>query len=342
MGLLDWLWGRNGADPSAADDARVEQAIETAVRGTDPRLRLVSGYRERLEPAVRTALAYCGQLIRALPDSLDASPAAWSGSAAMRAFLARADDLRGVLARSPEVREFLFKPKYAGAESVFAVLTMAREQRTVLGSALIGETLHRDVAQRTVSFSEHRVAAPRASEEQLRAELESRAFEHLIIEALANIGAERALDCVPDDPRGLLETRMRLMRDARGGLDALFIGPQESQAKFRLLREELVETERQLDARCNTPGMFNHYLERVIAVLANPDRVVTLGHVSLWLDAMNVVCRPEDAGAAEVHISEITSRTPEPSTRTVALIHFPRSTVPPGGLAWDEAARLLA
>lgn len=339
MGLLDWLWQRGGNDQAAADEARVAEAIETAVRGVDPRIRLVSGYRERLEPAVGTALAYCDELIAALPDPLDASAAGWSADPTMRAFLARADDLRGVLARSPEVGEFVANARYADAETIFAVLTMVREQRMVLGTALVGDALRADVMQETVSFSAHRVGAPRSTEERLRAELESRAYEHLVIEALAQICSDQAL---ADEPqRGLLAARLQLMRGARGGLDGLFVAPQESQAKFRLLREELAATEGQVEAGHGGIGRFDDYLERVIGVLANPDRVVGVERVGLWLDAMNIVRAAGSAGAAEVCVTEITNRAHEPSTRTVALIRFPRNAVPPRGIAWDEAARLL-
>lgn len=341
MGLLDWLWGRSGTSQAVADEARLAQAIETAVRGTDPRIRLVSGYRDKLEPAVSTALAYCEELIAALPDPLDASAAGWSADPTMRAFLARADDLRGVLARSPEVGEFVADAQYAGVETIFAVLTMVRERRTVLGTALVGDALRADVMQETVSFSAHRVGAPRSTEERLRAELESRAYEHLVIEALAQICSDQALADEPPPQRGLLAARLQLMRGARGGLDGLFVAPQESQAKFRLLREELAATESQVEAGQGGIGRLDDYLERVIGVLADPSRVIAVERVGLWLDAMNIARAPGAAGAAEVRITEITTRAHEPSTRTVALIRFPRSAVPPRGLAWEEAAKLL-
>ena len=53
MGLLDWFKNRQSQfDPDSPSDELTLRAIDKAVALTNPRLKLVRGYQERLAPAV--------------------------------------------------------------------------------------------------------------------------------------------------------------------------------------------------------------------------------------------------------------------------------------------------
>jgi len=58
-------------------------------------------------------------------------------------------------------------------------LTSIAPGRT-LGMDLVGDQVHRDVPQVTVSFSAHRLLDPAASADETRRQLKRRAFDHLL------------------------------------------------------------------------------------------------------------------------------------------------------------------
>ena len=337
MGILGWLHGSLESD----DDVRIVDAMEAAVRGTDPRIRLVKGYRRRLRPAVERALEYCRELVEAIPGPFNASIEGWSTDPTVRALFTSAEELRGILSRSLEVSEFVASPANAEVHSVFGILSMVRTEHVVLGAALQGEFVRVDVPQRTVSFSHHAVRAPRGSEANLRRELEWRAFEHLVLEALEHVTflQERRTRLVCE--RRLLRSRLSLMTGARAGLDGLHVLPEEDTTTFRRLRDELVENERELEAMQESLGNLEDYLERVVEVLGDPGSVVRIERASTRLTALNVVAENDRDAAVDLMLAEFSVHAPTPAKRTVAIIRFPRAELIPRRLALDEAAKLL-
>lgn len=86
MGILDWFKNRPGQyDPDRASAELIDWAVDKAVTLTNPRLKLLSGYRQRLAPAVATTIAYLRAQATALPPVHPLSAAAWSGDPALRA-----------------------------------------------------------------------------------------------------------------------------------------------------------------------------------------------------------------------------------------------------------------
>lgn len=78
---------------------------------------------------------------------------------------------------------------------------MAFKEQRVFGMALHGEMVQRDVAQTSISFSDHRTRMCGHDEARLRRIVGVEVFEYLLAHALAQIGEER------DERRELQETR---------------------------------------------------------------------------------------------------------------------------------------
>jgi len=153
----------------AADRPLVDDAIEAFVETVEPRVRLRSGYREKLSgPAART-IAHLRGLARAPLGPVLLSRAAWSEDPRVHAFFAAADDVPDCLARSEELRRFF--DEHPACDEACALLGMRREERQVFAPRLEGEVLRHDVAQTTVGFSGHRLVAPSADLAQARLEV---------------------------------------------------------------------------------------------------------------------------------------------------------------------------
>jgi len=94
------------------------------------------------------------------------------------------------------------------AESVFALLIMELRERNVLGVALEGDQLRRDVAQVTVSFTKHRLVDPTATEDETRRLLKRRAFDHLLTLALGGIAESHGERSDLEHERTLLHNKI--------------------------------------------------------------------------------------------------------------------------------------
>ena len=128
-------------------------------------------YREKLEGCVRTSIAYLRSIGREGLEPILLARAAWSDDPRLNAFFATADDVPACLGRSRELRAFFENPSNGEVQEAYALLGMKKEERTVFGMELQGETVRQDVAQTAVSFSEHRLVAPSATLAATRLEI---------------------------------------------------------------------------------------------------------------------------------------------------------------------------
>jgi len=342
MSILNWLIRSEGArkrEPAA--DARVANAIELAVLGIDGRLRLVTDYAGRLAPAVEAALAHCSALAAAIPGPIDLLPNAWSRNPGVRALFVQADEIDELLGHSLELLAFAEQPAHAGVDELCAVISLLRTEQKVLGWASHGEVLQRDVPQRTVSFSRHRLLAPSASEAELRLEVEWRAYEHLVVEALGYLFRDGTAERPTGTASALLRERLQLLQQARAGLDALHQPPVADELAFHALRQQLIENGRQLASLHQRATSLEDRLERVIEVLARPEEVIVFGRIEDRLTALNVIASDDADIAAELCLAEIAVKGAQTYARTTAIVRLNRQQLKPRRMDYSAAERWL-
>ena len=338
MSILNWL-SRKGASRRRAPDAdvRVKHAIELAVIGIDGRLRLVKGYESRLLPSVERALAHCSALAAAIPGPLDLLPGAWGRNPGARALFVQQSEIDDLLGRSLELHAFAEQPVNAGADEMCAVISLLRTEQKVLGWASHGEILHKDVAQRTVSFSRHRLLAPSESEADLRRDIEWRAYEHLVVEALGHLFHSDEAEQATGRAAALLRERVELLQRSRAGLEALHQPPEADESKFHALRQQLVENGRQLAELQRRAHGLEERLERVVEVLAKPEDVIAFGQIEDRLTSLNVVAGDEIEVAAELHLAEISVKGAQTYARTTAIVRLSRQQLKPRRMNFSAA-----
>jgi hypothetical protein len=339
MGIFDWF--RKGASAGPVhDEAALHEAIEETVESTDPRVRLVRGYRKKLAPAVATTLDYGHQLVARLPSALDLSVEAWSIDPGLRQAFATAQDVKLVLSRSTELRDFFERPEHTLSSDACGLLVINWKDTTRLGLALDGDKVRGDVLQRIADLHGHKVVAPGPDEPAVRGELEKRVFKHVLTHALARLTEISSRKAALTEERELLKTRLAYVRRRGHGLDALLESENRGPAQLQKIEQALVENTRQL-AKLSASG-FEDSLEVIHSSLNHPEEAITLDTQKIRVNPMNIIVKGEsDEPSREFTPLVITVHTDSPVTAIVRLVRCSRTELISKQQMLEDARRML-
>ncbi len=180
MSMLSWLLNRSRHD-DRGDHQQMKKMVERVV-GMSPPLRLARNFEARLLPALTEAVRYIERLTAEVPAAREATAAAWSSDPCIHAFFAAPQDVCAALSQSEHLRSYF--STHAESVEAFAVLGMAMDQRHVFGVAQHGVVTRSDVAQTTVSFSDHQVRVCGATDTELRQQIMLRLLDQLTLQGL--------------------------------------------------------------------------------------------------------------------------------------------------------------
>ena len=342
MGILDWFKNRPGQyDQDRANDELVHWAIDKAIALVNPRLKLLPGYDKRLTPAVGTTIEFLRAQVSTLPAVHVLSSKTWSSDPALRAFFVAPTDISAVLGKSDNLRTLF--DKFPDLDEACLVLGMACNVQRVFGMALHGDTVQRDVAQTSVSFTDHRARLCDRDESKLRRVVGVEIFEHLVAQALSEIGEERTERQELQTNRSLIRTRLRLLKQYGPGLGSMFGEAPAAKGEQAGLEAALLENERQLEAIGGAESALDTELECLKAVLGSPERYLHFEPRRLRLNPMNIVLDENSTEkAAEVDFSVVELSGAAPISRAFILARAARSEMPPPQkIDFDHAVRYL-
>lgn len=339
MGLLSKLL--HGADAGDEHERLRVHEANARILALSPQLQMVRRAEARLAPAVTTAIRYLDGLIAGASAPREASAAAWASDPYIHAFFAAASDVAPALSRSADLRAFF--DQHPDLAVAYGVLGMAMTEKRILGVALEGETMRRDVVQQTVSFSDHQVRVCGRSDAELREELVRRLVDQLGLEGLARFSADQSRREVLEQERALLRTRLQLLeRQGVGVRGVLGDEPPAGLEELGRLRGQMDDNQRSLEHL----GIRSESLERELGhlcdVLANPGEHIYVESRRLRLNRMNVVL-PETSSEASADIVFQIGRLPTnpPRMRAFTLVSFRRAELLPASTLYERAARLL-
>jgi hypothetical protein len=282
--LVDRLRGRY-ARLAEQDIAR---AIDVIVEQTDPRLRFVSGYRRKLRKPVVRSLVYTDDLVARIPGPFEISRKTYGSDPQVNALFGSADDIEDLFAHSEMLQRFFRDTP--GCDVVYVPLIMLRREKRVLGMALSGDIVRRDVARTAVNFSEHRLGIVcAASEAELRGELRWRGIHFLAVTALENITRLKAGTAQLEKQRALLKMKLRDVQAQHRGLDALVAAPPEDVQEQQALQQRLQDTGRKLQEARTGIATLDDYLDQVCRVCNHPSHFLRVSHNSVTVDRMGIV-----------------------------------------------------
>ena len=217
---------------------------------------------------------------------------------------------------------------------------MKKEERTVLGAALVGGAVQHDVAQVTVSFSGHRLIAPAATLEATRLEVGRRILLGLAQVALARIVALDMKATELEQHKAYLAARLRVLTLARDGMEGVVSDPASIAAGISSIERELKDTVADFIETKGSLATLDGYLGRIDEVFAHPERHVSLTRTPLRLTRMGV--KVEDASSVPVNELRLAELVVGEKLRAViAIARCPRSELPPKEDLVAQAERYL-
>jgi hypothetical protein len=316
--MFDFLQSifRTGKSTGGPDDRLVGLATERLLDGTEPRLRAASGCNRVLREPVTRAVAHVIALVDSLPEPVELGAAPYAANPCLRAFFVSVAHLQETLSYCDEMQAFLRNPPPLPEGRIYGLLTGNRSQKGVLGMALEGDAVKRDVAQVVVNFGDYRMVGLAPDVDEMGRELKKRAFDHLIQCALQALTSAR-------DASERLTTRHRLLERKLAALDAagLGVGGFASTAAAtgdspETIAANLAAIERELAELPADTATLEGQLKTVADALSQPEQLLRLEHTSLTLDSMGVRLEGAAAeGVASLELTELVSH----ERRRVAL-----------------------
>jgi hypothetical protein len=335
-----------GDETAAGEDlpervrAALPETVDLIAETIDPRLKLVPGYQEKLGAGVRRTVQYLRSVVPEPPPPIELSRKSWGTDPRVNAFFAAAENVPAVMGRSRELRVFFDDPANAGAGEAVALLGMEMREQNVLGVALEGGMLKHDVAQTTVSFSDHRIVMPAPTLGDARFELGRRILQGLTQIALQRIEAIQSRQQNLEQARGRLATKLRVLQGRSAGLHSLAEHPEAHAADIESLRQELEQTQSQLTDTKLSLATLDGYIAQVNEVLMHPEQHVTLEIFRLRVNRMGFKVAEDSAEpASDLTLAKI-SVGPE-FTRVVAAVTCRRDEMPPREDLLAQAEKFL-
>jgi len=305
--------------------ADVLNTVEGVVDGTDSKIRLVPGYRKKLQKSIQSSLEFAEDLVNQIPASIEVSRSTFATDPYVNSFFTNVSDLHSIFSHSSEIRDFMDECHDNSAQCC-ALLCMARSEKTVLGMELSGNMLKKDVLQVAVSFSDHRIYSPAPSEPETREGLKHCLFQGLVSNALERIGQLRLASHHLQSQYQMLHSRLRHHRQKST------TGKQDGRADERIL-QTLEETRRELvvieEKLLHTPRVTPRIvLEQVADVFSKPDEFVRLRKSSLRLNKMGIKISGDSPQPGNLlNLTEVVIGNERP--RVVTLATFPKNELTP-------------
>ena len=340
MGILDWFMNRPAQfAPDLLPGDIVAKAIDKAVTLTNPRLKLLPDYQERLISPAKACVNYLRDSMLALPPPVPISAANWLHEPVLRVFFAGAPDLSAALGHSRNLRTFF--EKYPDLEQAFVILGMTYNERHVNALSLQGDAARQDAGQTVIDFSVPRVRICGHTEEEVRRLLGAQSFEYLVAQAMTEISEIRSERLELEDSRTLIRARLRLLQQQGPGLGSLFESGPES-TEQRKLESQLLENERQMEEFGSSQEVLEHELGCLCRVLEQPEHYIRFEKTRLKLSTLNVVLDESSTDVAldVVFTMAILSGTPKVH-RAFIVGRLGRSELPQRKLDIANAERFL-
>ncbi|MBL8491945.1 MAG: hypothetical protein JNM82_14280 [Rhodocyclaceae bacterium] len=319
--FLKHLFPTDG-DPVPGGDRRlVEVAIEALVDRTDPRLRALSDYRQRLAPAVEEAILHTRLVVARLQPPVELTRRAFAADPLVHLLFATAESIGEIAGRDPNVREFLASPRHAGSATLFALLLAERREKTVFGHGLEGGILVRDIPQTMISFTRHRLHAVAGSEAHALSLTGRIVFRQLIRHSLEHMRARR---------RSIAAAAGTAMEEAPAVRpethdDPFSRRPPAEDRSGRFAADAIA------DRKVRPPPTLEDYLDDAVAVMEAPARHLNHRQRTVKVDRMGIV-RPSRNAAGDFDTITYWEATPDTGIGPMATVLV---RIPVGEIATD-------
>lgn len=318
--------------------AEIDAAIEQLFYEINPRLRFLPAYQEMLSQPVWNTLRHIHHVIDGIAGPFDAAPRQWSLTPALRAVFASSAEMGKLFSRDPALRGCVALAPPGQAASCHVMIAATMQVHKILGVAMRGEIMLRDVPQTQISFTDHRIVAFSDSENGLREKLKAFALEFVAHKVLANIEAARSECEGLEQELALLRARLRMKLRQDGGKACLCDRVEYSANEMAETCDLIREKEALLSQVAIHQPTLDYFMQQLLAVLNSVDKLLQIHGVTLHLDNMNILLEtPEANTVPPVELTEI-QRAGHPA-RIMMIARVPRDEML---VSDDMAARIDA
>lgn len=319
--LFPSLFGAKPAGDAPYDRAVVEKAIDRALDATDPRMRSLPGHRKRLEPAVVKAIDHVVALVGALRVPVEASARTYGDDERLSSFFASSARMAEVFGADRALLDFLESPQ-GGADPVHALLAVERTEKKVLGMAMQGEHVLREVSQVQVSFDKHRLLEPQASAEENRRLVMRRAFDQLLTLALTRITMTSREREALEAGQSVLKAKVRALQSSNFGLAG---ADAAEPADAATLEAKLARIETDLQATGTGAATLPRHLDILVETLDSAPEQLFMQPVCILMDRLGI--RQDAPGGTTVQLDLVEVRNSSGQALVVLPIAIPRDAI---------------
>jgi hypothetical protein len=301
----------------------VDQAVDQVIDGIDPRLRLVPGYKRKLKGEVTAALTHIGELVDRVPGPIDVSRRTFVRDPRVSAFFATPDDLQTTFSCSPELKAFFADVKNSGEDECYALLCADKEEKSVLGTELAGDSVQREVSQTAINFHDHKILSPAANDRDVRDGIKHCIFDGLVTHALRHIYDIKTRRQDLEDQRRILHARLRARQAQGNGLSLLLAEAHEGNELTEDIKSKVAEAELKLERMPGSRDVLSFYLEETRNIFASPEEFIRLSVACFRLTDMGIkVNRDTPQSANTVCFSEL--EITDVMKRVVTVVRYAR------------------
>jgi len=299
--------------------AEILNTVEDVVDGTDSKIRLVPGYKKKLQRLIQSSLEFSDNLVNQIPGGIEVSSSTFTSNPYVNAFFTNVTDLQSIVCHSSEIQDYMDEIHDSNARCC-ALLCMRRSEKTVMGMELSDNILKKDVQQVAVSFSDHRIYSPAPSEAETREGLRHCLFQGLVTNALERIVKHRLASHRLQSKRQMLHAKLRQYRQK---IEKVEQGTQSSVKLAHDIEETGMELRKTEEIMVNTPLLTPQViLEQVTDVFSNPAEFVRIRKFPLRLNKMGIkISKDSQQPDNMLNLTEVTIGNELP--RVITLATFP-------------------
>jgi hypothetical protein len=286
--LLDLLRKFTGINTASASSKKVDEAIERVVDGIDVKLRLVPSYQKKLREAVSTAMQHIDRLVEQVPGPYNFSRMTYTSDPDVRAYFASPDIMQVTFSTSPELQSFFSDINNCEIDSCYALLCSNKQEKTILGSGLVGDVVRHDVMQTAINFFDYKVLSPAASDCDVRTGIKQCIFDGLVTHALQHIAGIKMERRDLQDQQRILHAQLRARQSQGNGLSTMMAEGHANKHQSEGLETQCREAGNKLEKMLGRLDVLSFYLDEVRRILSKPENFIQLNVACFRLSDMRI------------------------------------------------------
>jgi hypothetical protein len=298
--------------------AEISRTMEAIIDMAGLNVRSVSSYAKKLRPALCAALEHVKELEVAIPGVLDISPRTWKHDPEVNALFVTQDELAPLFSQRGEAKAYF---KASPPDQAFALLTMDREDRTVLTRDQQGSIARRDIPRTSVTFKNHRLIAISPSEDETRAGIRTRCLQVLADLAKEQVTQVKNRELELKELENLYKVRLSMIETKARGADLASDQSQEIKMETADLRRVLEEVRGEL--RQSYSSVEGHLLALQKALSTAPE-LLKAKEQRVLLNEFSMIAKA-DSGEKTHHLTLARITIGEEFRREAVLVRFKQS-----------------